>query len=102
MFAALHRLRGKRILRIGLVSIGVAAIVVYSCYVLIWWPEDLPAAEWYKTRFTVLMALEAAYCVLAVACLVGIPAFLTLILRARRRRRSAPWLARGLLVCLSF
>jgi hypothetical protein len=75
---------------------------VLAGLLLVFWIKDhVPAWVFWRIGLGFLIALEVAYVAIPAAALIASPVLVILVQRERRKGRSRPALARGLLVCVS-
>src|SRR4051812_30791326 len=88
---------GRNIRRLTGLAAGITASGFLAWFAL----EQIPTLYYWQAGLVFSIALEAVYGMALLACLVGVPAQAVLLARARKRGRSRPAVARGLLLCVS-
>ena len=86
-----------RFARLGLVAVGVAGAAVCGYFGL----EQTPKVVLLRGGVGLLVALEIAYGIALIGCLVAVPVLAVVVVRGRTRRIKQPRAARWLLLCVS-
>jgi hypothetical protein len=82
-------------------TIGLFPVVLLGLIAALWLPSLIPASVSWTAGLVVCIALELAYVTSALAAVAGAVSICVIMLKRGRGGWTAPWLVRGLVVCVS-
>ena len=86
--------------RLALVTIALIPLVILGLTAWFWLESHVPDRVYWKGALAFLVIFEIAYVSAVISAAIGTLVVGWLVLRARRTRRNAHWLSRGLLSCV--